>query len=332
MSDAVTGHVLPAGTQAWILGSGLIGHETHCDGVARELGLDPARKRVPTKGLFAAISPYGPIAPRDAPHRRDSLIAPPFPDIAIASGRKTVPYLRRLRAASGRRVFTVFLQNPGVGAGLADVIWVPEHDRLRGENVVVTLTSPHPLRPALLADARQSPDPRLARLPGPRAALVLGGPSAHHTYMPDDNAALAGIARTLLAQGYSVMATPSRRTAPETLAAVRQALASGPDRAFLWDGAGANPYLHMVAIADALVVTGDSVNMVGEALATRAPVYVYEPTGGHSKVRGYLDRLMARGLVRRWAGEIEDWSHEPVDATNVIAAEIARRFMAFRAR
>ena len=323
---------LPAGTICWILGSGLIGHETHCVGVARELGLDPVLKRVPTSGIFAALSPYGPIDPAHAPGRAGSVIEPPFPDIAIASGRKTVPYLRRLRSAARGRVFTIFLQNPGVGAGMADVIWVPEHDRLRGDNVVVTLTSPHPMRPALLEAARHAPDPRIARLPGPRAALILGGPSAHHSFTPADNAALANIARDLLAQGFSVMATPSRRTVPETFAALREVLATARDRSFLWGGEvdGPNPYPHMIANADALVVTGDSVNMVGEALATTAPVYLYEPTGGHPKVRVYLDRLLGAGLVRRWEGRVEDWRHDPVDATSVIATEIARHYAAFR--
>ena len=321
-----------AGAVAWVFASGAAGHEVHCLGVASALGLDPIIKPVRTRGLFPALSPYGPIDPRDAPGRQGSLMAPPFPDIAFAAGRKTVPYLRHLRAASAGRTFTVFLQNPGVGAGLADLIWAPEHDRLRGGNVVVTATSPHSLGPATLAAARAAPDPRIAALPSPRAAMILGGASAHYTFTPDDDRALAGIAGDLLAQGFSVMATPSRRTSAATLASLREALAIAPERTFLWDGAGGNPYVGMIANADAIVVTGDSVNMVGEALATSAPVYMYEPSGGHPKVRRYLDGLIGRRLVRRWAGRVEDWRHDPVDATGEIASAIVRRYQAFRAR
>ena len=75
-----------------------------------------------------------------------------------------------------------------------------------------------------------------------------------------------------------------------------------------------------------------AVNMVGEALATSAPVYMYEPSGGHPKVRRYLDGLIGRRLVRRWAGRVEDWRHDPVDATGEIASAIVRRYQAFRAR
>jgi mitochondrial fission protein ELM1 len=324
------GDGLPAGTVAWVLGSGRIGHEVHCLGVIDALGLDPVLKPIRTSGFFSSLSPFGPIDPRDAPDRPGSPIAPPFPDIAIASGRKTVPYLRRLRAASAGKTFTVFLEDPRVGAGLADLIWVPEHDRLRGDNVIVTPTTPHSLSPAVLAMAREHPDSRIVALPAPRATMIIGGPSAHHAFTRKDDTALAGVARDLLADGYSVMATASRRSSEATIAALREVFSKAPDRTFFWDGTGDNPYVHMIANADAIVATSDSVNMVGEALATSVPVYLYEPTGGHPKMHRYIDALVARGLARRWNGKIEDWTHEPIDATGVIAAEVARRYVVFR--
>ena len=191
-------------------------------------------------------------------------------------------------------------------------------------------TTPHPLRPALLAAARAHPDPRIAALPAPRAAVIIGGPSAHYRFSADDDARLVDAIRALVALGFSVMATPSRRTGKATRAAVRAAVAEAGGRGFFWDGDGDNPYAHMIANADAIIVTGDSVNMVSEALATDAPAYVIEPTGGHPKMRRYLDGLIAGGYLRRWDGRIDLWRHAPLDATSVIAAEIARRFKLFR--
>jgi hypothetical protein len=119
------------------------------------------------------------------------------------------------------------------------------------------------------------------------------------------------------------MVTPSRRTPSSVLNAVRDAALKN---AFVWDGAGANPYLAILAHAASIIVTGDSVNMVGEALATGKPVQVYEPSGGHRKISAYLDRLEALGAVRRWQGRLETWSTTPINATPMIAAEIARRY------
>ena len=127
------------------------------------------------------------------------------------------------------------------------------------------------------------------------------------------------------------MATPSRRTPPELLSAVREGLGDAPG--FVWDRTGDNPYGAMLALADAVLVTGDSANMVGEATATGAPVYVFEPSGGGSnKLAGAIDALERCGAVRRFAGAIERYSYEPIDSSGQIAREIAQRFAATRAQ
>jgi mitochondrial fission protein ELM1 len=85
----------------------------------------------------------------------------------------------------------------------------------------------------------------------------------------------------------------------------------------------------MLAHADAILVTGDSVNMVGEAVATGAPVYVFEPSGGRGgKIARYIDALQRLGAVRRFDGRLERFSYEPIDSSQTIAREIIRRFAA----
>ena len=323
---------LPAGTTAWVLSDGKIGDEVQCFGIADELGLAPERRLIAPRAPWSWLTPYGPVDPREAPGRPGSAISPPFPDIAIAAGRRTVPYLRRVKTASGGRTFTIFVKDPYTGTGTADVIWIPEHDKLRGGNVIVTLTPAHRLRPAVFAAARAAPDPRLAGLPGPRVAMVLGGKGVNHDFSAEDMSNLAGIAGAIAGSGASLMVTPSRRTPPEALAAIRSALAAaeGAGRAFVWDGTGTNPYPQILAHADAILVTGDSANMVGEACVTGAPVHVYEPSGGHPKVTRYLDRLTEVGAVRRWSGRLEHWTYAPIDSAPVTAAAIAERFRAFR--
>ena len=324
---------LPGGTTAWLITDGKIGDEVQCLGITDELGLEPQRRLVKPRPPWSWATPWGPVDPGEAPGRTGSPIAPPFPDVAIAAGRRTVPYLRRVKRASGGRTFTIFVKDPYTGLGTADVIWIPEHDRLRGENVVVTLTPAHRLRPEVFVSARNAPDRRLTALPQPRVAMVLGGPGVNHSFEPIDIERLAGIASSIAASGASLMVTPSRRTPPAALAAIRTALAPALDagRAFIWDGQGTNPYTQILAHAQAIVVTGDSANMVGEAAATGAPVHVYEPTGGHAKVTRYLDRLVEVGAVRRWEGGLEHWTYTPLDSAPVIARAIAGRYAEFRA-
>ena len=304
-----------------VLASGRIGHEVNALGVVNALGAPYEVARVAPRALFGRLAPFGPIDPRD---RRGPLFTHPLPDIAIASGRVTVPYLRALKRRGGDRLFAVFLQDPRYGRRDMDLIWIPEHDAHRGPNVVTTLTSPHPFSAERLAAERARPDARLVALPGPRCAIVLGGPSGSQHFTGADLARMTEATRAIVAQGFSVMATPSRRTPPELLQAVRMGLGAGAG--FVWDGSGDNPYAGMLALAEAILVTGDSANMVGEATATGAPVHIFEPTGGGSRKLGSaIDTLIARGAARRFEGRIERFSYQPIDSSGAIALEIRRR-------
>ncbi|GJD47639.1 hypothetical protein OPKNFCMD_0347 [Methylobacterium crusticola] len=318
---------LPAGTTAWILTDGKAGDLAPCRGLAGALGLRPEERRVAPRPPFAWLAPRGPVDPREGPGRAGSPLAPPWPDLAVATGRRAVPYLRALKRLSGGRSFTVFLKDPRTGAGVADLVWVPAHDRLRGPNVLVSLTAPHGLSAARLAAARAAPDPRLSPLPPPRAAVLVGGDSRHGRYTPGDVRRLvAGLDR--LAGEARLMVTASRRTPPALRAALAGLLARRGG--FLWDGAGENPYLAMLALADAVVVTADSANMVGEAVAAGAPVLLFEPERTYIRHRPFFAALRLYGAVHAFDGRLEALRHKPLDSTPAIAEAVAAAYLRHR--
>ena len=314
----------------WVLTDGKAGDLVQCLGVAERLGVAPEQRVVAPRRRWSWLMPRGGIDPREAPDRPGSPLAPPFPDIAIASGRRAVPYLRALRTASNGRSFTVFLKDPRTGPATADLIWVPEHDRLRGENVLVTVTSPHRLSPERLAQARAAPHPAIAALPAPRAAVLLGGDSRHHRFRPQDIATFADGLDRLGRQGVALMGTGSRRTPPALAQAVEAVVAR--HGGWWWDGQGANPYVDLVAGADVIVVTADSANMIGEAAAAGAPVLVFEPHGGHRKLTRMLARLRKAGIVHPFDGGWVSTRYPPLDATATIADAVRSGWLAHRAR
>ncbi|MBV9065336.1 MAG: mitochondrial fission ELM1 family protein, partial [Methylobacteriaceae bacterium] len=232
---------LPPGTTSWVLSDGKIGDEVQCFGIAEALGLSPQRRLIAPHAPWRWMAPFAPIPPRDAPAHANSPIAPPFPDIVFAAGRQTVPYLKRLRADARGKTFTVFVKDPYTGPDTADVIWVPEHDSLRGDNVIVTPTPANRIGGMLGKLRSTPPDPRIAALPHPRVALLLGGNSGKHRFTPRDYAALIEIARRLVREGCGLMISPSRRTAPTLLSQLIALFADQP-RTFVWDGGGGNPY------------------------------------------------------------------------------------------
>jgi uncharacterized protein len=306
---------------AWVLSDGKAGDESQCIGVVEALGLVPQVRKVMPRAPFTWAMPYGPIDPRESALRSHSPIKPPFPTLLVASGRRAIAYVRAVKRASQGQTFTVILKDPRTGAGAADLIWVAEHDRLRGNNVLVTLTAPHRISRARLAEARAYPDPRLASLRAVRVAVLLGGDSRHHHFQPADIDRLVEDLRKLTMSGASLMVTASRRTPPDL--ARRAGDLARTSGGFFWDGTGDNPYLAMLALADSIVVTADSTNMVGEAAATGRPVLVFEPSGGHSKISSFLAGLKRRGVVHIFAGALVGEPYQPLNATSIIAEAIA---------
>ncbi|MTI19074.1 nucleoside-diphosphate sugar epimerase [Rhodobacteraceae bacterium RKSG542] len=303
----------------WVITDGKAGDETQCLAVANELGGTVETRRVTPRRLFALAMPRGPIDPKDRPSEQGSPIAPPYPDIAIASGRRAVPYLRAIKKYSGGKTFTVFLKDPRTGTKDADFIWVPEHDGLRGENVLATLTSPHRFSAQALEQARQNPWPEIAALPLPKLAVLVGGNSRHHTFTDADSRKFAeGLAEA--GNTHSLMITCSRRTPEGLQRKIAEIAASGPH--LLWNGTGENPMLQYLAGASGIVVTADSANMVSEAAATGKPIYVFAPTGGHEKLKGFLSRLEVEGITHPFPGPLDGPTYTPIDATPLIASAI----------
>ena len=317
------------GATAWLITDDKIGMLVQCRGVADALGVEAIHKQVAPKGVWRLLAPWFGPAPSERVGKAGSLLGPPWPDIVIATGRHSIPYLRRVRRLAGDKVFSVVLQDPKTGLGTADLIWVPAHDRLRGGNVVTTLTSAHSFPASRLALLRASLPADIAALPGPRVTVVLGGTGGGYAFSEADMTRLAGSLQALARTGVSFLITPSRRTPPALLEAVDAATRQTPR--ILWQGAGANPYPDFLAHADALVVTADSVNMTGEACATGRPVYVFFPSAGSPKFQRFHAALNEAGATRalpQAPGRLETWAYHLPDAASTIAAEIERRWLA----
>ncbi len=299
-----------------ILAEDLAGMRSQALGLAEAAGLAPRligiAPRRPWRWIPARYWPQ--------PLRAVGLAAPPEP-LAIGCAGKAAPVLAALRRL-GR--LTVQIQHPRMDPRLFDQVVVTRHDGLTGPNVVVTRTALHRVTPARLTAARAEWSDRLATLPRPLLAVLVGGSNGRFRLEAAEGPALAGqLAAMMRADGVGVAVTPSRRTAPAVVAALRAALE--PLGGLVWDGVGENPYFGLLACADAIVVTADSVSMVSEAVATAAPVLIAELPGRSRRIGAFLDGLRGDGRVRTFRGRAEMWHTSPLDDTQEAADTVRRR-------
>lgn len=320
-----------AGAKAWIITDDKVGMQVQVRGIADALGLAAEWKEVRPRALWALMAPWGPVDPAERFGEPGGRFSPPWPTIALATGRLSIPYIRALRRQSGIATYTVVLQDPKTGPRTADLIWVPEHDRRRGPSVITTLTAPHDFSPERLAELAQSAVPAIAALPPPRVAVLLGGKNGVYRFTEADDDRFEASLRAFAGLGASFLVTTSRRTHRRLLDAARRATAQAPN--LIWDGSGDNPYPAILAHADYFIVTADSVNMTGEACATGRPVWVFEPSGGSRKFGRFHEALRRYGATRRLSETVTTlatWDYAPLNSAQQIAREIERRWLARR--
>ncbi len=311
----------------WIVTDGRMGPVSAASGVAEAIGLRFEHKRIAARATWSILPARSFLDPGDGFENADRFLLPPWPEIAIAAGNRTIPYLQALRRASEGATFTVALQHHATRADLADLIWCPAHEGHTGANIISTLTTPHLTRPQRLIALRTGRPPEIAALPGPLIAVLLGGPNRLYRYDAETLDRFGTCLRKLADAGASFLITPSRRT---TAALFRTAAhATRNARRIIWTGRAPNPYWTFLANADLTIVTADSVNMTSEACVTGRPVYVFEPMGGSDSMVRFHASLARHGATRSLTPDIdpaEKWRYRPLDAAPRIAAEIACRF------
>jgi len=304
----------------WVLYDGKVGLRSQVVGVAEAVGLPFEEKalriRYPWKGLpprlwWNATAAAGPDGDR---------LIPPWPRLVIAAGGRSAAPALAIRARNRGRTVVVQIQDPKIPPARFDLMIVSDHDKVRGPNVMVSLGAVHPVTPAKLAAGAAAWAPRLAHLPHPRVAVVIGGDNGVYRLTPGIATRIADQLAQLVRDGAGLMITTSRRTGAETEAILRAKLA-GPN-VEIWSGAGDNPYFGYLGLADHILVTADSVSMITEASASGKPVQVLPLEGGSRKFERFHHAMRAAGITRPFDGSLHRWDYTPQDDTGAAGARI----------
>lgn len=304
--------------EARIICTDLAGLKSQALGVVEAAGLTPDIRPIRFRTPWRRIPTNFWFNPRWAVGAE--LFSQPMPGIVVGAGGAGARVAAALRSRDTR---VVAIQHPRMALSRFDVVLAARHDGIEGPNVIVTRTALHRVTPERLAEARLVWAPRFAALPRPLVAVLLGGSNGRYRFEVDEARALVEGLVGMLRQGIGVVITPSRRTSPQVVALMRATLA--PLGAYIWDFEGENPYFGMLACADVILVTADSVSMVSEAVATAAPVLLVRLPGRSARIGAFMDALVQSGRVRDFAGRLEMWDTEPLNDTEWAGQELRRR-------
>lgn len=220
---------------------------------------------------------------------RSSPLTPPWPDLIITAGRRNEPLARWIQkqAATQKHVRIVHCGRPWMSLDRVDlVVTTPQYRLPQRPNVLHNKTPLHRVTQARLDDGAARWASRLAHLPQPYVAVIIGGNSGPYSFDLRAAERLAQQASALAKRlGGSLLVTTSARTAPESAAEFRRHV-SVPSFIYEWRKDDAdNPYFGFLGLAEHIIVTGDSMSMLAEACATRKPVHIFDLGEGENAMR-----------------------------------------------
>ena len=310
----------------WAISDGTAGNERQVLALARALGHVPRIVRVSLREPWATLAPRFTLAARSAIRvQGGGDISPPWPSLAIGCGRRAALLTRLLREWSDGRTTTIQILDPRISSSHFDHVITPQHDAMPGDNVIRTIGALNPVDDAWLCEARES-HAYFAAFAGPRHGVLIGASSRAQRIDADYCKGLVEQCRAKQGNGGgSFLVTVSRRTPPDVSDFLRLAFAGLPG--MFWAGSvdGDNPYAGILAWADRLVVTPDSVNMLSEACATGRPVWTYAPKPIIGKLAGFHTELVGAGYLRALGDTHPRPSIAPLRETAAVAELIQNR-------
>jgi len=298
----------------WVLKDHKAGHTTQSVGLAEAIGF-PYEIKDLRFNLLNHLSNRMRGASRLGLNRsRSAPLAPPWPDLVISTGRRTAPVARWIgRKSRGRTRLVQLGRRGGEVVDAFDLVVACAHFRLalhpRRMEIIAPLNVVTPARLARAAERWRGLFEGAAR---PHIVLVVGGTSARHRLGAKTarrmGAEVQAFAESL---GGTVFAITSPRTGAKATAALRVGLGESGHLHEWRPGENDNPYVGYLALADAIVVTGESESMLAEAAAAGKPLFIYplpeRPLGFRRAAEWVAERAEARprkakGTVRPQQG------------------------------
>ena len=299
--------------KALLLTQGMHGMVSQVEGLARALGLTYKHQSIKLKPLWSLLPPkFTPIS--------ENLVKEKFvcdSKIIISCGRKSVIPSIALKKRLGKEIFTIHIQDPKVSLKHFDLVISPEHDNVKGDNVLTTKGAIHYLTKKEIKDNLNylNVNKEKKKL----VAFIIGGPNKYYNYNDQAIQQLFTKIKTLFTPDkYKIIIVPSYRT-PEKI--IKKAFDTFNFNHIVIKTVDKKAYLSALALADISVVTCDSTSMISEAAITGKPVYIamMKSNKNNGRFKKFYSLLTDLGITRELKDSVEEWSYESLNEVNRVA-------------
>ena len=305
--------------KALLLTQGMHGMISQTEGLAKALKLNFKHQKIKLKPLWNLIPPkFTPIS--------ENLLTEKFVcdcKIVISCGRKSVIPSAALKKRFGNEIFNIHIQDPKVSLKHFDLIISPEHDSIKGDNVLTTKGSIHYLTKKEIAD--NSKYLQLDKGKKKVVAFIIGGPNKYYNYSEQQIHFIFNKVKNLFTPDkFKIVIIPSYRT-PERI--IKKAFNTFGFNHHVVKNIDKKAYLSSLALADYIIVTCDSTSMISEAAVTGKPVYtaMMKPNRSIRRFKSFYNQFKELGIIKELTDSIDSWSYDKLDEVNRIAPLIKEK-------
>ena len=299
-----------------LLTEGMHGMISQVEGLAKALNLEFIHEKIEINNFWKLIPPkFTPI--RSFVFKNN--ITKNF-DIVISCGRKSVIPSIYLKNKFKNKVINIHIQDPKVSLNNFDFIISPEHDGLKGENVISSQGAIHYLREEELEKNARYLKSQVKK--EKIVSLIVGGPNKYYDYEDKEvEKIFSKIKENFLKKGYQLIFIPSLRT-PQRI--IDKAQRYFDDNQIIIKDVDKKAYLSSLMLGDYIVVTCDSTSMISEAAITGKPIYVAQMTSikKNDRFKKFFELFKSLNIIKDLENSLDVWDYKKLNETIKISGYI----------
>ncbi len=299
-----------------LLTEGMHGMISQVEGLAKSLDLDFIHEKIELNNFWKMIPPK--ITPIQKFVFKNN-IENNF-DIVISCGRKSVIPSIYLKQKFKNKIMNIHIQDPKVSLDNFDFIVAPEHDGLKGKNVLTTKGAIHYLRNSELSENENYLKSQINK--EKLVTLIVGGPNKYYDYNDKTiDEIFLKIKDNFINKGYQLIFIPSMRT-PQNV--INKAGNYFGQNQIIITNVDKKAYLSSLKLANHIVVTCDSTSMISEAAMTGKPIYVAQMSAikNNKRFRKFFELFKSLNIIKDLENSVEEWNYEKLNETDKISSYI----------
>ena len=304
-----------------LLTQGMHGMISQVEGLAKALEIDYTHHTVELNNFWKIIPPkFTPISQIVYKKINQSDF-----DVIISCGRKSVIPSIHLKNNSKKKAINIHIQDPKVNFNNFDFIVAPEHDSIKGQNVINTKGAIHYLSENEIIENSNYLNSFIKKDDRKICALILGGPTKYYDYSSRNIEKIFFKLNELLKlNNFQLVVIPSMRTPQQTINLAREYFG---DNHTIINNVDKKGYLSALSISQNIVVTCDSSSMISEAALTGKPIYVanISPKKKDKRFQKFRNLFRDLNIIRNLGDEERNWSYQKLDETNRVAKIIKKK-------